>query len=70
MRGHTDALLIVCRPVMIATDELRFQIGEHFRCTGLILSESAFLDVVPMRFWAAEPERPYHVPLVASPWSD
>ncbi|MCY1642699.1 hydroxyisourate hydrolase [Methylorubrum sp. SL192] len=67
--GHTDAPLIGGRPVPIATHEPRFPIGEHFRRTGLILSESAFLDVVPMRFCAAEPEGPYHVPLVASPWS-
>ncbi|ABY31412.1 hydroxyisourate hydrolase [Methylorubrum extorquens] len=58
------------RPVPIATHEPRFQIGDHFRRTGLILLDSAFLDVVPIRFCAAEPEGPCHVPLVASPWSD
>ena len=66
--GHTDAPLIGGRPVLIATDELRSRIGDYLRA-GLILPESAFLDVVPIRFGVAEPERPCHVPLVASPWS-
>lgn len=58
------------RPVPIATYELRFHIGEHFRRAGLTLPDPAFLKVVPIRFGVAEPEGPYHVPLVASPWSD
>ncbi|OHV17397.1 hypothetical protein BK022_05845 [Methylorubrum extorquens] len=67
--GHTDAPLIGGRPVLIATDELRSRIGDYLRAR-LILPESAFLDAVPIRFGVAEPEGPYHVRLVASPWSD
>ena len=55
--GRTDGPLIGGRPVLIATDELRFHIGEYLRA-GLVLRESAFLDVVPIRFGVAEPERP------------
>lgn len=65
---RTDAPLTGCRPVLIATDELPSLIGEYLRA-GLILPESAFPDVVPIRFGVAEPERPYQAP-VASPWSD
>ncbi|MEE7459068.1 OHCU decarboxylase [Methylorubrum populi] len=67
--GRTDAPLIGGRPVPIATYELRFQVGDHFRRSGIALPEPAFLDVVPIRFGVAEPEGHYHVPLVATPWS-
>ncbi|MBA9067754.1 5-hydroxyisourate hydrolase-like protein (transthyretin family) [Methylobacterium sp. RAS18] len=67
--GRIDAPLIGGRPVLIATDELRFHISEHFRGAGSMLPESAFPYVVPIRFGVAEPERPYQA-RVASPWSD
>lgn len=67
--GRTDAPLIGGRPVPIATYELRFHIGDHFRQAGLDLAEPPFLDVVPLRFGVADPEGHYHVPLVATPWS-
>ena len=66
--GRTDPPLLSGRPVPIATDELRFHIGEHFRRAGLTLTEPAFLDGVPIHFGVAEPEGPYRAPLVASPW--
>ena len=46
----------------IGSYELQFHIGEYFGGVG-------FLDVVPVRFSIAEPERHYHVPLLATPWS-
>lgn len=67
--GRTDAPLIGGRPAPIATYELRFHIGDHFRQVGLDLADPPFLDVVPVRFGVADPEGHYHVPLVATPWS-
>jgi len=71
--GRTDLPLIHGRPVPIATYELRFRLGDHFRRVGpgmgLDLPEPPFLDVVPLRFSVGDPEGHYHVPLVATPWS-
>ncbi|MFG5120746.1 2-oxo-4-hydroxy-4-carboxy-5-ureidoimidazoline decarboxylase [Methylorubrum sp. POS3] len=67
--GRTDAPLIGGRPVPMATYELRFALGDHFRRLGLDLPEPPFLDIVPLRFGVGEPEGHYHVPLVATPWS-
>jgi 2-oxo-4-hydroxy-4-carboxy-5-ureidoimidazoline decarboxylase len=67
--GRTDPPLIGGRPVPIATYELRFRIGDHFRRTGAGLQEPPFLDIVPVRFSVGDPEGHYHVPLVATPWS-
>lgn len=67
--GHTDRPLIAERPVSIGTYELRFAVAGYFESHGVTLSEPPFLDVVPIRFSVAEPERHYHVPLVVSPWS-
>ncbi|WP_336487397.1 2-oxo-4-hydroxy-4-carboxy-5-ureidoimidazoline decarboxylase [Methylobacterium nigriterrae] len=67
--GRTDAPLIAGRPVPVATYELRFGLGDHYRRAGLDLPDPPFLDLVTLRFGVAEPEGHYHVPLVASPWS-
>ncbi|GJE57017.1 MULTISPECIES: 2-oxo-4-hydroxy-4-carboxy-5-ureidoimidazoline decarboxylase [Methylobacterium] len=71
--GRTDLPLIHGRPVPIATYELRFGLGDHFRrvgpALGLDLQEPPFLDIVPLRFGVGDPEGHYHVPLVATPWS-
>ncbi|GJE59456.1 2-oxo-4-hydroxy-4-carboxy-5-ureidoimidazoline decarboxylase [Methylobacterium trifolii] len=71
--GRTDLPLIHGRPVPVATYELRFWLGDHFRRVGpsldLDLPEPPFLDVVPLRFGVGDPEAHYHVPLVATPWS-
>ena len=67
--GRTDAPLIADRPIPRATYELRFGLGDYFRSKGTPLPDLAFLDLVPIRFGAAEPEGHYHVPLAASPWS-
>ncbi len=67
--GRTDPSLVAERPIPIATYELRFRLGDYYRGRGVALPEPAFLDIVPIRFGVAEPERHYHVPLAASPWS-
>jgi 2-oxo-4-hydroxy-4-carboxy-5-ureidoimidazoline decarboxylase len=67
--GRTDRALIEDRPVPIGTYELRFHIGAYFASCGVGLSDPAFLDVVPVRFGASEPEGHLHVPLLVTPWS-
>jgi 2-oxo-4-hydroxy-4-carboxy-5-ureidoimidazoline decarboxylase len=67
--GRTDKPLIAERPVPIGTYELRFAVAGYFQSHGVTLSEPPFLDVVPIRFAVAEPERHYHVPLLMTPWS-
>ena len=67
--GRTDAPLIGGRPIPIGHYELRFAIGNYFSGTGVTLADPPFVGVVPIRFWIAEPEGHYHVPLVATPWS-
>jgi 2-oxo-4-hydroxy-4-carboxy-5-ureidoimidazoline decarboxylase len=67
--GRTEKPLIAERPVPIGTYELRFSIAAYFAVRGVPLSDTPFLDVVPIRFSVAEPEGRYHVPLVVTPWS-
>jgi len=64
--GRTDTPLIAGEPVRIGTYELTFHIGEYF---GDYFGGAGFLDIVPVRFSIAEPERHYHVPLLVTPWS-
>ena len=33
-------------------------------------TDEPFLGLVPVRFGIADPDASYHVPLLASPWSD
>ena len=67
--GRTDQPLIGGRPLPMGRYELRFSVGDHFRCRGIEAGDPPFLDVVPLRFSIGEPEGHYHVPLLCSPWS-
>jgi 2-oxo-4-hydroxy-4-carboxy-5-ureidoimidazoline decarboxylase len=67
--GRTDQPLIAGRPLPIGRYELRFAVGNHFRCRGIDSGNPPFLDIVPLRFSIAEPEGHYHVPLLCTPWS-
>ena len=63
--GRAPAPLIVGRPIPSGTYELRFWLGAYTSGqTG-----STFLQMVPVRFTTAEPERDYHIPLLFTPWS-
>ena len=67
--GRTDAPLLEGAAMAIATFELRFRVGDHFRGAKASLPSPAFLDVVPVRFGIADATANYHVPLLVSPWS-
>jgi 2-oxo-4-hydroxy-4-carboxy-5-ureidoimidazoline decarboxylase len=67
--GRTDAALIEGVPVPAGRYEIAFGVGGYFARTATGLADPPFLDIVPVRFAVAEPERGYHVPLLVTPWS-
>ena len=60
--GRTDEPLIEKGEMKRATYELEFHIGEYFG------AQSAFLDIVPVRFRIEDENAHYHVPLLAAPF--
>jgi 2-oxo-4-hydroxy-4-carboxy-5-ureidoimidazoline decarboxylase len=67
--GRTDQPLIHGRPLPIGHYELSFRTGPYFADRQVPLSDPPFLDLIPIRFAAAEPEGHLHVPLLVTPWS-
>ncbi len=65
--GRTDAPLLE-GDLEVGVYELEFHIGAYFR-TKIALSDTPFLDVVPIRFGIDDASAHYHVPLLASPFS-
>lgn len=47
--------------------DIIFHVGDYFRARGLVLSEPAFFDAVPVRIGLGA-DRDYHVPLLISPF--
>lgn len=64
--GRCDAPLLQGEGFEAGLYELRFHVGAYLRHRGVELPEPAFLDVVPVLFGVAEPQRHYHVPLLVS----
>ena len=48
--------------------ELVFHAGKYLRQSGAVLTEPAFLDIIPIRFGIADSGAHYHVPLLISPY--
>jgi 5-hydroxyisourate hydrolase len=65
--GRTDQPMMSGNIFGVGTYMLSFHIGDYFKRDGR--AETAFLDVVPVRFTIADPAGHYHVPLLATPWS-
>ena len=65
--GRTDAPLLGPGELEPGQYELRFHVGAYFRATASAVTDPPFLDVVPVRFIAAD-GRHYHVPLLVSPY--
>jgi hydroxyisourate hydrolase len=59
--GRTDAPLAA--KLAVGEYELEFAVGDYFQ------AETPFLDRVPIRFFIADPDAHYHVPLLVSPWA-
>lgn len=66
--GRTDAPMLEGDALAAGVYELEFHIGDYFR-RKIELSETPFLDVVPIRFGMGDASAHYHVPLLASPFS-
>ena len=48
---------------------LVFEVAAYFTGRGLDLPKPPFLDCVSVDFGVADASRPWHVPLLVSPWS-
>jgi 5-hydroxyisourate hydrolase len=66
--GRCDKPLLAGSEVVRGVYELVAHVGLYFKRNGLKLPEPAFLDLVPIRFGIAEPDRHYHVPLLVAPY--
>ena len=60
--GRTDAPLLVGDELKADEYELLFHVGDYFH-------DKTFLDIVPIRFYIADPNAGYHVPLLCTPWA-
>ena len=64
--GH--AILIAGDALKVGRYELRFAVGDYFRRRGVAQGTPPFLGIVPLRLYLGDPQRPYHVPFVFTPW--
>jgi 5-hydroxyisourate hydrolase len=60
--GRTESPALSPAEMREGVFELRFFVGAYF-------GETAFLDVVPVRFRISSAAESYHVPLLCTPWS-
>jgi 5-hydroxyisourate hydrolase len=67
--GRCDRPLLEGDAMAAGVYELVFHLADYFRAAGVALADPPFLGDVVVRFAIAEPDRHYHVPLLASPWS-
>jgi len=67
--GRTDEPLLQIESLIVGTYRLTFNVGDYFREQGLVLTEPAFLEQVPVEFGLANETGNYHVPLLCTPWS-
>ncbi len=67
--GRVDAPLLQGDDYRTGVYQLQFSAGDYYRGRGVQLPETAFLDVVVLRFGIDEKQEHYHVPLLISPYS-
>lgn len=60
--------ILIGETFVTGTYELVFHAGDYLRTYGAILTEPAFLDVIPIRFGISDVSAHYHVPLLISPY--
>lgn len=63
--GRTDEPLLAGKDFQVGVYELIFDVGPYFKLDG----EVVFLDRIPVRFGISDLSKPYHVPLLVSPWA-
>ena len=62
------ARLIAGEDLTVGGYRLEFSIGEHFKASGLPITDPPFLDVVVIDFAVSNTEPHWHVPLLVSPY--
>ncbi|UAL09446.1 hydroxyisourate hydrolase [Caulobacter segnis] len=62
------ARLVAGEDLAVGAYRLEFAIGEHFKASGLSVTEPPFLDVVVIDFAVSNVEQHWHVPLLVSPY--
>lgn len=67
--GRVDAPLLQGDDYRTGVYQLQFSAGAYYRDRGVQLPDTAFLDVVVLRFGIDEQQEHYHVPLLISPYS-
>ncbi|MBK5002326.1 hydroxyisourate hydrolase [Pseudomonas sp. S31] len=67
--GRVDAPLLQGDDYRTGVYQLQFSAGAYYRARGVQLPDTAFLDVVVLRFGIDEKQEHYHVPLLISPYS-
>ena len=67
--GRTRGPVLICETLIPGRYELTFMVDAYFKERGVKLSDSPFLDDVPIRFNIANITEHYHVPLLVSPWA-
>lgn len=68
MDGRCDLPLLAGEDYQSGTYQLQFEVGDYFRAMGQQMPDSAFLDVVVLRFGLDAEQEYYHVPLLVSPY--
>ena len=63
--GRTDEPLLSGNTFQVGVYELIFDVGPYFKLDN----EVVFLDRIPVRFGISDLNKPYHVPLLVSPWA-
>ncbi|MFT8322255.1 MAG: hydroxyisourate hydrolase [Bacillus sp. (in: firmicutes)] len=64
--GRVDSILL--ETIATGEYELLFFIEDYFKDNSKKGEESPFLQIIPIRFFAASEEKHYHIPLLISPW--
>jgi 5-hydroxyisourate hydrolase len=65
--GRADRPLLEGTAFAAGRYEILFHVGDYFRASGVALTETPFLEVVPVRFGVTG-DAHYHVPLLVSPY--
>lgn len=67
--GRCDAPVLQGDDYRTGVYQLHFHAGVYYRARGVKLPDTAFLDVVVLRFGIDAGQEHYHVPLLISPYS-
>ncbi|HSF93954.1 MAG TPA: hydroxyisourate hydrolase [Thermohalobaculum sp.] len=67
--GRTDGPILPAEEFAVAVYELVFHVGAYLDRVDGPQTGPRFLDKIPLRFGASDPQMHYHVPLLVSPFA-